>query len=97
MSFIDKLENVMHNAVDNCEVAGASLLVEKDGTELCYCEAGISDLPLSNVTEWILWLVPKTGGRGNHRLIDSAKVDRIIHKIFEIFVKINYHLITSQL
>jgi hypothetical protein len=39
----------------------------------------------------------KIGRRFKHRLIDSTKVDGLIHKVLEIFVKINYHSITSQI
>lgn len=43
MTLQEKLHNTMQQAVDNCEVAGVNLLVEKDGQELCYCEAGMAD------------------------------------------------------
>lgn len=43
MTLQEKLHNTMQRAVDNCEVAGVNLLVEKDGQELCYCEAGMAD------------------------------------------------------
>ena len=39
-----QLESVMRQSVENCEVAGVNLLVEKDGEEICYCEAGMADV-----------------------------------------------------
>lgn len=38
-----KLQAVMDQAVENCDVAGVNLLVEKDGEEVCYCQAGMAD------------------------------------------------------
>lgn len=43
MSLKEKLQNVMEQSVENCEVAGVNLLVEKDGEEICYCQAGMAD------------------------------------------------------
>ena len=43
MSLQEKLQNIMQQAVDNCEVAGVNLLVEQDGQEVCYCQAGMAD------------------------------------------------------
>lgn len=43
MSLQEKIHNTMEKAVENCEVAGVSLLVERDGEELCYCQAGMAD------------------------------------------------------
>lgn len=43
MSLKEKLQNVMEQSVKNCEVAGVNLLVEKDGEEICYCQAGMAD------------------------------------------------------
>lgn len=43
MSLQEKIRNTMEKAVENCEVAGVNLLVEQDGQELCYCEAGMAD------------------------------------------------------
>lgn len=34
------LQEILQQAVETCEVAGVNLLVEKDGKEICYCEAG---------------------------------------------------------
>lgn len=39
----ERLQNVMEQSVKNCEVAGVNLLVEKDGEEVCYCQAGMAD------------------------------------------------------
>ena len=39
-----QLESVMRQSVENCEAAGVNLLVEKDGEEICYCEAGMADV-----------------------------------------------------
>lgn len=44
MELTKRLEKIMQQAVDRCEVAGVNLLVEKDGRELCYCEAGIANV-----------------------------------------------------
>lgn len=43
MSLKEKLQNVMEQSVENCETAGVNLLVEKDGEEVCYCQAGMAD------------------------------------------------------
>lgn len=43
MSLKERLQNVMEQSVRNCEVAGVNLLVEKDGEEICYCQAGMAD------------------------------------------------------
>lgn len=43
MSLQEKVRNTMEKAVQNCEVAGVNLLVEQDGQELCYCQAGMAD------------------------------------------------------
>lgn len=44
MSLKAQVESVMRQAVENCEAAGVNLLVEKDGEEICYCEAGMADV-----------------------------------------------------
>lgn len=38
-----RLQAVMEQAVEDCEVAGINLLVEKGGEEVCYCQAGMAD------------------------------------------------------
>lgn len=43
MSLKEKLQSVMEQSVSDCEVAGVNLLVEKDGEEICYCQAGMAD------------------------------------------------------
>ena len=43
MSLKQRLQNVMEQSVKDCEVAGVNLLVEKDGEEICYCQAGMAD------------------------------------------------------
>lgn len=43
MKLTDRLQRVMEEAVEDCTVAGVNLLVEKDGKEICYCEAGLAD------------------------------------------------------
>lgn len=43
MSLKEKLQSVMEQSVSECEVAGVNLLVEKDGEEICYCQAGMAD------------------------------------------------------
>lgn len=43
MSLKEKLQSVMEQSVKDCEVAGVNLLVEKDGEEICYCQAGMAD------------------------------------------------------
>lgn len=43
MNLKEKLQNVMERAVENREVAGINLLAEKNGRELCYCQAGMAD------------------------------------------------------
>lgn len=43
MSLQEKIRNTMEKAVENCEVAGVNLLVEQDGQEICYCQAGMAD------------------------------------------------------
>lgn len=39
----EKLKRIMERAVENHEVAGVSLLVKKEGREICSCEAGWAD------------------------------------------------------
>lgn len=43
MCMIDTLQNVMRNSIENCQVAGVSLLVEKDGKEICFLAEGMAD------------------------------------------------------
>ena len=43
MTLKEKLQNTMEQAVSTCEVAGVNLLVEPDGKDLCYCQAGMAD------------------------------------------------------
>lgn len=43
MELTQKLQQVMDQAVEESVVAGVNLLVEKDGKEVCYCEAGLAD------------------------------------------------------
>ncbi len=43
MNLKEKLQNIMERAVENCEVAGVSLLAEKNGAEICYCQAGMAE------------------------------------------------------
>lgn len=43
MSLSEKLLSIMEKAVCDQDVAGMNLLVEKDGKEICYCEAGMAD------------------------------------------------------
>ena len=44
MGLQDKLQRIMEQAVESCEAAGVSLLAEKDGREICCCEAGWADI-----------------------------------------------------
>ncbi|MCM1268750.1 MAG: beta-lactamase family protein [Bacteroidales bacterium] len=44
MTLKEKLQHVMEQAVETCEVAGVNLLIEQDGEELCYCQAGMADI-----------------------------------------------------
>ena len=39
----EKLKRIMERAVEEREVAGVSLLVKKEGREICSCEAGWAD------------------------------------------------------
>ena len=43
MELKEKVQVIMERAVENCEVAGVNLLVEQDGKELCYAQAGLAD------------------------------------------------------
>ena len=43
MALKEKLLNKMEQAVNDHEVAGVNLLVEQNGEELCYCQAGMAD------------------------------------------------------
>ena len=43
MSLNEKLQSIMEQAVEECEVAGVNLLVERNGEEVCYCQAGMAD------------------------------------------------------
>lgn len=43
MGLKEKVQDMMERAVSDCVVAGINLLVEKDGRELCYCQAGMAD------------------------------------------------------
>lgn len=43
MEMTQRLKQVMEQAVEENLVAGVNLLVEKDGKEVCYCEAGLAD------------------------------------------------------
>lgn len=59
MSLKEKLQSVMEQSVKNCEVAGVNMLVEKDGEEICYCQAGMADIeenrPISRDTIFRLY------------------------------------------
>lgn len=59
MSLQEKLHNAMKQAVDDCEVAGVSLLAKQEGEELCYCQAGMADIeenrPMSRDTIFRLY------------------------------------------
>ncbi len=54
-----KLQQLMDQAVADCEVAGVNLLIEKDGTELYYGQAGKADIeadrPISRDTIFRLY------------------------------------------
>lgn len=43
MSLEGKLKKIMEQSVENCEVAGVNLLIEREGKEICYCQAGLAD------------------------------------------------------
>lgn len=43
MELVKKAAQIMRQAVENSEVMGVNLLVEQDGKEICYCEAGMAD------------------------------------------------------
>ncbi|MBQ7839852.1 MAG: beta-lactamase family protein [Lachnospiraceae bacterium] len=43
MELSKRLLNVIEQAIEENDVAGMNLLVEKDGQEICYCEAGMAD------------------------------------------------------
>ncbi|MDO4291885.1 MAG: serine hydrolase domain-containing protein [Eubacteriales bacterium] len=43
MELSEKVSAVLRRAVDEGLVAGANVLVEKDGRELCYCQEGMAD------------------------------------------------------
>lgn len=43
MALEEKVQKVMEQAVLECRVAGVNLLVEKNGEEVCYCQAGMAD------------------------------------------------------
>lgn len=43
MDLSQKLRQVMQKDMENNIVAGVSLLVEKDGKEICYCQVGMAD------------------------------------------------------
>lgn len=59
MTLKEKLTSTMEQAVDNCEVAGVNVLVEQNGEELCYCQAGKADVeenrPMSRDTIFRLY------------------------------------------
>lgn len=59
MTLKEKLTGTMEQAVDNCEVAGVNVLVEQNGEELCYCQAGKADVeenrPMSRDTIFRLY------------------------------------------
>lgn len=59
MTLKEKLTSTMEQAVDNCEVAGVNILVEQNGEELCYCQAGMADVeenrPMSRDTIFRLY------------------------------------------
>lgn len=59
MTLREKLTGTMEQAVDNCEVAGVNVLVEHNGEELCYCQAGKADVeenrPMSRDTIFRLY------------------------------------------
>lgn len=59
MDIFKKLQQVMDQAVSNCEVAGVNLLIEKDGRELYYGQAGMADIeagrPMSRDTIFRLY------------------------------------------
>lgn len=43
MELVKKAEQIMRQAIENSEVMGVNLLVERDGKEICYCETGMAD------------------------------------------------------
>lgn len=43
MELKENLMHVMEQAIADSEVAGVNLLVEQNGKEICYCEAGMAD------------------------------------------------------
>lgn len=59
MMLKEKLQTIIERAVEGCEVAGVNLLVEKDGREICYCQAGMADrekgLPVARDTIFRLY------------------------------------------
>ena len=59
MSFRERLQDTMEQAVRDCETAGVSFLAEQDGEELCYCQAGMADIeekrPMSRDTIFRLY------------------------------------------
>lgn len=44
MELEKKLKKIMEQAIDEHLIAGMNLLAEKDGQELCYCQAGLADV-----------------------------------------------------
>ena len=43
MSMIENLQKAMQTSIDKCQVAGVSVLVEKDGKEVCFLAEGQAD------------------------------------------------------
>lgn len=46
-----RLQKVMEQAVEEKLIAGMNLLVEKNGSEVCYCQAGLADVELEKPFE----------------------------------------------
>ena len=55
----------------------------------------VSDLAHHCAGEGILRLIPKAVRGKGHRLVAGAQVNRFVHIVLEILIKINYHSITS--
>ena len=51
MTLKEKLENCLQEAVNHHEAAGLSVLVKKDGEDLCYASAGKADIASGRLVE----------------------------------------------
>lgn len=76
----EKLQGILEQAIADGELAGGSLLVRKDGQELCYLESGMADreagVPVSRDRIYRLYSMSKpVTGAAAMKLFEDGKLD----------------------